>query len=275
MLKYRITKVCGYVADALVCAQTPTQASIAETYNAGGWHARMEAGFRLLSRVAPRFSAFAARKCLRSVDVAGVDEATRPIARGRSATVFLTSSTNRVVKVFRQSAGISPAGRKQYFEMIERSMAHMNHYYGHCCNLMVPTTLEYVSSPILGYQSVALVQEFVDIPFTDFFLDHTDEELVSLMSDYPALRKQFVEFAENTHQSLLDGRFCFDMYGKDNLMLTSEMSGPRLLIADLGVYDLDERERNKPHVYEGILQRHERLFGLYKTVCGKELKPID
>lgn len=261
-----IAQVYGRIADALLCSQTPTNATIMQVYRTGGWHPQLEALFRALSRAAPNTVAFFANKCLQQVEIDGRFQNPSPIARGRAVTVFLLPETSQVLKVFRQSLGLGAPKLAEFQILVQRSLSHMQQYYGHCEDLLLPSSHHVIMAPVLGLQSVAILQKLVDDPFTDFFLDHSDSELVTLLINHAQLRRQFNEFTEGMRRSLRDGTRCFDMFGRDNLMLTHGPTGTRLAIADIGVYDLAERKKTVPHIYKRIEERHARLFALYESV---------
>lgn len=235
----------------------------------GGWHGRFEAIFRAAGALIPALFEKTAHRLMVPVLIDEAWLSPVPIGRGRAVTVFGFDGCNRVVKVYRHSLGLSDA-RLDGFELAVRAnLEHMQKYYAEIPDLLLPTSLVQLESPVLGMPAVVLLQDRVTHSISDFFLDYADEQILELMRRHPKLRFQFESFANATKMSLQQGTHCFDMYGRDNLMLLNDGSEPRLAIGDIGVYDLAERKSKVPGIYSNIEALHSRLFALAEAVQGQ------
>jgi hypothetical protein len=193
---------------------------------------------------------------------------------GTGATVFLLhcpqpsgGETAMVLKILRRSLGrrshilVRQAEEfRDRYEMVARWYADSS--------LIVPTSFVILRGPLLGLPAVACLQPMVAGELTDFFQDHSDGQLVTLIRLHPALQAQFCNFVTRTLSIVREQSLCVDLVGRDNLLLVATRDGMRLQLIDFGVFNLHRLQMNSPALYSEAGERIARLSRLHQQLLG-------
>jgi hypothetical protein len=131
-------------------------------------------------------------------------------------------------------------------------------------DLVLPTEFMVLQGlPLIGPVAASL-QPYIGGRKHDLFEDHSDDELVHLLEANDHLRRQFLFFARQTICQWHEREICYDLLGRENIMLVDEAGTYRLYIVDVGVFKLDKVARKYPEKLAQIEQRVNRLTALYQ-----------
>jgi hypothetical protein len=104
-----------------------------------------------------------------------------------------------------------------------------------------------------------VVQAYIHGRKSDFFLDHSNQDLLLKMENDPGLAEQFLFFAEQTLDVFDKQKLCVDFLGRENVMLVEQDGRHQLLVVDNGIFDMEAIKKSSPTVSAWIEIRLERL----------------
>jgi hypothetical protein len=173
-----------------------------------------------------------------------VDTRIELLSYGTGATVFLLKKNNddKVLKIFRRSLGRYPKGIWEVVHSYKQKYETVYSWYNGQFNFVPRATFFVLHGPIFGSPAAAMLQPYIGGEKKDFFYDFSDQELIDLMRNNLELRQQFIFFAEQTLRSYESQRMCFDFIGKENLLLVKAEDHLKLVIIDIGIFELDKIE---------------------------------
>lgn len=175
---------------------------------------------------------------LRYFALAGFD--VRLLAYGLGGTVFLLErpGDRRVLKVYRRTLGRPARAALKVAAEFHAKHRELSARFNHPDEIVIPSAYFLLHSPLLGAASAAVLQPFVAGTVRDLFVDLTDEDVLALARRDSAFGRQLVEFSRRLFAMIEETQTCFDLVGKENLMLVETPQGTRLKIADIGIIDL-------------------------------------
>ena len=186
------------------------------------------------------------------------------IASGSGAAVFKLNWKNgdRVLRIYRKSLGKSTFGLLEMAAHYKMNYETVVSWYG---NLVLPMEFLILQGlPLIG-TTVASMQPYVHGQIQDLFEDFSDDELLRLFEANNHLREQFIFFAKQTIRQWDERKMCYDLLGRENLMLVKQGGNYRLCIADVGVFKFDDILRNNFSMRVAqVDQRMDRLTSLYE-----------
>jgi hypothetical protein len=202
----------------------------------------------LVDQIVPGFTMQAARSLLRlkHVPIAGCQ--IKLLAYGTGTTVFLLQNDHdsQVLKVFRRSLG-KPLSH--IWELAKEFQEKYNTLVA-CFNdpdeVVVPSTFLVLHGPLLSVPSAAIIQPFISGKKLDLFLDFSIEEVIQLGKDDARLRRQLLDFSSRLFKAMEETDRCFDLVGRENLMMVETNGSFELKIVDIGIFDLHKIRRNTP-----------------------------
>lgn len=225
----------------------------------------------LLSAAAPGLVARAHRRLLLPgvLPFRGVE--LELMAYGSGATVFLVHATGRryVLKVNRRSLGRSRASLAELGRTVRGKYESARRWFGEGAagDVLVPTSHLILAGPLRGFSAVATVQPFIEGAKSDFFRDHSDDEILDLLGGDARLRQSFLAFGSRFLEVYRSQGRCVDLLGRENLMLVRNDGRYRLRLVDYGVFDL-ALQGARPDLIEGMASLGGRLQGLIERVAS-------
>ncbi|RPJ77162.1 MAG: hypothetical protein EHM24_00665 [Acidobacteria bacterium] len=194
-----------------------------------------------------------------------------PLAHGTGSTVFLLETgTNRaVLKVLRRSLCRPAREAMQIAAQFQQQHERLRQCYAGVDRLVVPSAFLVLHSPLMGAAAAGVVQPYVPGKKHDIFLDYTVHEAVELLGHHPALREQWLGFSRCFLESMQTGA-CFDLVGRENLMLVEHEGAMALKIADNGMFDLETLRTRSPERLARLQSHVQRLKEIARTLepCG-------
>lgn len=188
---------------------------------------------------------------------------------GSGATVFILECKDecKILKVFRKSLGQQLDSLLEAADWYkERYETVCSWYYNEEFNLVPSSIFLILNGPILGAPAAAALQAYVPGEKKDLFLDFSNDELIDLMRDNDDLRRQFIFFLKKTitiyHSE--DG-VCLDILGTNNVALVNN-GNLRLVIFDIGIFDLAALKRESPGLSSRLEKRISRIEFLFQEV---------
>lgn len=230
-----------------------------------GWKSsnynRISSLLNLLEHLAPGLSQRISASLLRfdNFPFEGFD--VRLLATGTGATVFLLDNLveRKVLKVFRRSLGCSAKEvwgvAREFKEKHEKLSAWFNHTY----ELVVPSTFVVLHGPLMGSTAAAVWQPYITGKKYDVFLDFSVNEAINLLRSDPILKSQWVDFSKQFLISLEENDTCFDLVGRENLMLVQDQGKMSLMIVDNGLFQVNVIRTQNPGRYRQ-LQAHVEIL---------------
>ena len=187
---------------------------------------------------------------------------------GTGATVFLLErdTERKVLKVFRRSLG-KPAEEAlkitcEYRDKYLKTSSWFNDPY----DIVIPSRYLMLHGPLLGVTAGAVIQPYIEGKKLDLFQDFTDDEVVQLGSADENFRLQLLDFSRRLFASFREDGVCFDLVGRENLMVVEDAQGYWLKIADNGVFDVPYIREQSPAVYARLKEDLERLQDITKRL---------
>lgn len=213
-----------------------------------------------LSARAPRCMALLQRALERVDELPLRVTGTRPMAYGTvTSCVLLGGSPPRVLKFLRGSLGRDLGSILRMSRTEREDYEALATWYRDIPRLLPPTIHVVLRSPMRGAPASAQIQELIVGDTSDLLNDHTDEQLIELLERHPELRRHFRSFVAATRAAWdREGRF-LDMVGRNNLLLLPLPTGPELRLADFGIWDLEQKRRDRPDLYERAVATLERI----------------
>ena len=218
---------------------------------------RISSLLNLLDHLAPGLSQRITASLLRfdNFPLEGFD--VRLLANGSGSTVFLLDNRVelKVLKVYRRSLGCSAKEvlkvAREFKEKHEKLSAWFNHTY----ELVVPSTFVVLHGPLMGFTAAAVWQSYVAGRKYDVFLDFSPDEAIYLLCSDPQLKSQWLDFSKQFLTSLEETDTCFDLVGRENLMLVQNEGKLSLRIVDNGLFHVAAIRAQYPGRYHQ-LQAH-------------------
>jgi hypothetical protein len=174
----------------------------------------------------------------------------RVLSYGTGQTVFLldTGQGQKVLKVLRLSLGSEPGAALEIARRSRRNHRQVEEwFFSH--RIVVPSHYLVLHSPLLGATARAVLQPYIPGTKRDIFLDYSVEQAAQLLSGDAGLRSQWLGFVAGLFGGIDKTRRCFDLVGRENLMLV-EHDGRRMFkIADFGIFDLETVRVEAPARY--------------------------
>ena len=189
------------------------------------------------------------------------------IAYGSGAAVLRISGANgdNVLRIYRNSIGQSTVRLMSIVEHYKENYELVLAWYGGMPELVLPMVfLLLESSPIIGSVGASL-QPYIIGEKYDLFEDFSDNELLKLLEENDFLRKQFIYFAEQTMSQWQGKKLCYDLLGRENVVLVRRNEQYRIHIVDDGFFRFDGARRINSEKIARLLQRLERLSSLYEA----------
>jgi len=213
-----------------------------------------------LSARAPRAMALLRRTLERVDELPLRVTRTRPLAYGTEASCVLLGGTPlRVLKFLRGSLGRDLDSILHLSRVQREDYEALRSWYRDIPRLL-PTTIHVVlKSPMRGAPAAAQIQDLIVGDTRDLLNDHDDDQLIDLLECHAELRTHFRSFVEATRAAWdRNGRF-LDIVGRNNLLLLPLPTGPELRLADFGIWDLEQKRRDRPDLYERALETLARI----------------
>ncbi len=189
------------------------------------------------------------------------------IAAGSGAAVFRLKwkHGDKVLRIYRKSLGKSSRGLLSIAKYYKRNYEMVLAWYGNSLELMLPMEFLVMQGlPLIGPVAASL-QPYVHGQKQDLFRDFSDDELLRLLQENNYLRDQFIFFAQQTIQQWTERRLCYDLLGRENIMLAKEGTNLRLRIVDVGIFNLETLASERPETMSQLEQRMNRLSSLHKA----------
>jgi len=193
------------------------------------------------------------------------------LAFGSGSTVFLLEQGERrgVLKIYRRSLG---RRRNELMEVIsdfQRRFRVLSSWYGNM-GLIHPSLFLLVHGPFFGTPAAACVQSYIEGEKSDFFTDHSDGELLTILREDAVLRRQFTRFAQRTIDFCVEKGSCVDFLGHANLMLVDRNGRRSLVLLDYGIFELNSLHKNAPAVYHRLIAYISRMEKLMRELSVEE-----
>ena len=198
------------------------------------------------------------------------------IASGSGSAVFRLDGEHgdKVLRLQRRSLGKNPAGLVETAKYYKSNYETVLSWYGRVPDLVLPTEFVVLEGlPLIGPVAASL-QPYIRGNKHDLFQDYSDDELLSLLEANDYLRRQFIFFARQTIYQWSERKICYDLLGRENVMLVDEAGSYRLLIVDVGVFKLDSVARKYPEKIFQIEERVNRLAALYEQTTKNAPVPL-
>ena len=170
------------------------------------------------------------------------------LAHGSGSTVFLlhTGSGRKVLKVLRRSLGRPAREAVEVARDFQRKHARLRAVFNQADPIVVPSAFLVLHGPLLGVVAAAVLQPYVEGKKQDIFLDYSVNEAIELLRRNSQLRAQWMHFSQRFLESMDETGICFDLVGRENLMLVEHEGKLDLKIADNGVFDVDALRTHSP-----------------------------
>lgn len=232
---------------------------------------RMMATVNLVDRIVPGIASRSSRWLYTNNRFPWVPVDIELIAYGTGAAVFKTSwqDGDKVLRIYRKSLGKTFRGLVEIADYYRWNYETVCSWYGN--DIVLPMEFLVMQGfPLIG-PVAASFQPYIHGQIQDFFDDFDDEELSRLMAANGNLRQQFLPFAAQTIRQWEEGKMCYDLVGKENLILVKQNGTYKLQIADVGIFKFDLPMKNLSQKLALIHERINRLAFLYES--AKELQP--
>ncbi|NLG98886.1 MAG: hypothetical protein GX491_16140 [Chloroflexi bacterium] len=190
---------------------------------------------------------------------------------GSGATVFLLENERerKVLKTFRRSLGkplrtvlqVAKEYRQKYCENVR--------WFNNRYEVVVPSAYLILHGPLLGATAAAVLQPYIEGRKMDLFEDFTEDEAVQLGQSDPIFRLQLLDFSQQLFAMLREKEVCFDLVGRENLMLVETREGIRLKIADMGVFNVAAVRENSPALYRRFQEHLARLRAIQDRLMSE------
>ena len=222
---------------------------------------RISSLLNLLDQVQPGFAEGMARNLIRVKNFPLAGYRISLLAYGSGSTVFLLKNGQgqKVLKVYRRSLG-QPARQawevaKEYQDKHKKLVTWFNNED----QIVIPSQFLVLHGPLLGIPSAALLQPYVSGKIYDLFLDFTIMEAIRLAKGQEQLRLQLLNFTSRLFQAMDETGLCFDLVGRENLMLVEESGRMHLKIADNGIFQVQPIRSHSPAIYDRLRSHLHRL----------------
>jgi hypothetical protein len=189
------------------------------------------------------------------------------IAFGAGAAVFKLNwkSGDKVLRIYRKSLGKSSRGLLEIAEYYKRNYETLLSWYGSSLNLVPPMEFLVLQGlPLIG-PAAASLQPYIHGQKQDLFEDFSDDELLRLLNANDHVREQFLFFAKQTIHQWEGREICYDLVGRENLMLVKEGGNYKLHIVDVGFFRFDNSANHSAERMAQIERRMSRLTFLYDS----------
>lgn len=195
---------------------------------------------------------------------------------GSGATVFLLENERerKVLKIFRRSLGKSVRTALQVAMDYRRKYRDIAGWFNDRCEVAVPSAYLVLHGPLLGATAAAVLQPYIEGKKLDLFEDFTEDEAVQLGQSDSIFRLQLLDFSRQLFAVLGEKEVCFDLVGRENLMLVESGEGIRLKIADTGVFDVAAVRENSPALYRRLQEHLERLRAIRDRLMSDQHSSI-
>jgi len=141
---------------------------------------------------------------------------------------------------------------------------------------VVPSQYLLLHGPLLGAPAGALLQPYVEGKRLDLFLDLTEEEVIQLGRKDSLFRLQLLDFSRRLFTLVEEKNLCFDLVGRENLMLVESREGIQLKIVDNGLFDMQRIRVQSPVIFSRVQAHLEHLRIIQQrlegVVIGTEMK---
>lgn len=231
---------------------------------------RIAALLHLVDRLAPGAASRASGSLLtlRHFPLAGCQ--VRLLAYGSGATVFLLENggERKVLKVFRRSLA-GPSAKiwgvaKEFKDKYDKLCVWFNQQD----ELVVPSQFLLLHGPLVGAAAAAVLQPYVGGKKSDIFLDYSVDEAIDMLRAHPRLKQQFQNFAGRFLMTWEENNTCFDLVGRENLMLVDGEEGASFRIADNGIFNIPYIREHAPVTYQRLQERIEHLRKIVEGIEG-------
>lgn len=191
------------------------------------------------------------------------------LAHGSGSTVFLidTGSRRMVLKVLRRSLARPARQAVQVARDFQRKHLRLRAVFNGADEVVVPSLFLVLHGPLLGAAAAAVLQPYVEGRKQDIFLDYSVDEAIALLRRTPQLGSQWVGFAQRFLRSMEETGICFDLVGRENLMLVEYEGKLSLKIADNGVFDVGALSVQSPARHAQLQAHIDRLRQITEGVA--------
>jgi hypothetical protein len=181
----------------------------------------------------------------------------RLMAYGSGATVFLLENgqDQKVLKVFRRSLGRPAPDVWEVARQFQVKHDTLTRWFNDPFEIVVPSHFLVLHSPLMGAAAAAVLQPYIAGTRHDIFRDYTKAEAVQLLQSDPLLKAQWIDFSTRFLKSMEETDTCFDIVGRENLMLLEHDNRLCFKIVDNGLFDLAAIQAKSPAIY-GRYQAH-------------------
>jgi hypothetical protein len=190
------------------------------------------------------------------------------LAYGSGATVFLLEegSRRKILKVFRRSLGKTAQEALQVAQEYQEKHHLLSSWFNGQYQIVVPSQYLLLHGPLLGGTSAAIIQPYIDEEKFDLFLDFTIEEAERLAQEDIHFQNQLLDFSRRLFAVVEEKGLCFDLVGRENLMLIKTLNGIQLKIVDNGIFDLNKIREQSPVLHARILSHLEQLRAIQERL---------
>jgi len=223
---------------------------------------RIASLINLVDRLRPGFAERAARRLIRFKHFPLHGYQISLMAYGSGATVFLLEKgqERKALKVFRRSLGQPVKRVLEVAREFQEKHTTLTTWFNQADPVVIPSSFLVLHGPLLGERAAAVLQPYVAGRKHDLLLDFTVEEIVQAGQEDALLARQVIDFSTNLFKAMERTGRCFDLVGRENLMLVETNGGKlRLTIADNGMFDVEHVRRSSPALYEQLQSRLQQL----------------
>lgn len=188
---------------------------------------------------------------------------------GSGATAFLLENDRerKVLKVFRRTLG-KPARDVMKITSEYRDKYNKNAgWFNGSFDVVIPSSYMLLHGPLMGAAAGAVIQPYIEGKILDLFQDFSDDEVVRMGRSDANFRLQLLDFSQRLLASYHEDGQCFDLVGRENLMVVENSEGLWLKIADNGVFDVPYIREQLPAVYLDLKEDIERLREISKRLA--------
>jgi hypothetical protein len=194
------------------------------------------------------------------------------IAFGTGAAVFRVNwaSGTKVLRIYRRSLGKLPDELRHIADYYKKNYDTVLSWYG--TDLVLPMEFLVLDGlPLIGSVAASL-QPYIEGEKQDPFEDFSDGDLLELFRAKECVCKQFIHFAKQTLHQWQGGERCYDLLGRENLILVKQGESYRLQIADVGIFNLHMLDSNTHEKVAQLEKRIKRLAALCES--AEQLRPV-
>jgi len=189
------------------------------------------------------------------------------LAYGSGATVFLLEKgqDKRVLKVFRRSLGKSARRAWEVAREFQEKHQSLVRWFNEPGEgdptdpVVLPSQFLVLHSPLMGVTAGAILQPYLPGKKCDLFLDYSIQEILQICEVNQQLRRQLLDFSAQLFKVLAETGRCFDLVGRENLMLVETNGELRLKIADNGIFNVEQIRVNSPALYDRLQSHLQQL----------------